>query len=236
MVWPQRGRFGQPSMTRSITAVIFDCDGVLVDSEMLSAGVLMGMMAEIGLPITADIFRSDFLGRSFAAAAVRAQQRFGRPLPEDFQLNYRKRLLHRMAEDLRPMTGVTTLLARLRCPFCLATSSSPERLAVSLQVTGLTPAFAARAFTASEVENGKPAPDLFLHAAQRLGVVPRQCLVIEDSEMGVRAARAAGMTVWHFAGGAHVREGYRLPDDVVPDRQVADMAALGEALQALGLC
>ena len=112
-------------MARFIRAVIFDCDGVLVDSEMLSAGVLMEMMAEIELPITPEIFRSDFLGRSFAAAALRAEQRFGRPLPADFQTNYRSRLLRRMAADLQPMTGVRALLQRMQAPFCLATSSSP---------------------------------------------------------------------------------------------------------------
>lgn len=223
-------------MTRTIKAVIFDCDGVLVDSEMLSAGVLMGMMAEIGLPITAEIFRSDFLGRSFAAAALRAEQRFGRPLPADFQARYRERLLQRMAEQLQPMAGVTALLQRMRAPYCLATSSSPERLKVSLDTTGLAPFFAGLAFTASEVRHGKPAPDLFLHAAMKLNVDPRQCLVIEDSEMGIRAAQAAAMTVWHFTGGAHILAGYRLPEDVVPDRLVGSMAALAEDFSQLGLC
>lgn len=216
--------------------VIFDCDGVLVDSEMLSAGVLMGMMAEVGLPITPEIFRSDFLGRSFAAAAGRAEQRFGRALPDDFQLQYRERLLHRMRLDLRAMDGVLDVLPMLSVPFCLATSSSPQRLALSLAVAGLESHFADKCFTASEVSNGKPAPDLFLHVAARMGVEPSRCLVIEDSEMGVRAGLAAGMPVWHFAGGAHVKAGYRLPDDVVPDRVVHGMAELRDAFLQIGLC
>ncbi|MFO1121905.1 MAG: HAD family hydrolase [Hyphomicrobiales bacterium] len=223
-------------MTSPIAAVIFDCDGVLVDSEMLSAGVLMGMMAEIGLPITPEVFRGDFLGRSFAAAAQRAELRFGRPLPPDFQMRYRARLLARMKEDLRPMQGVRELLARMRASYCLATSSSPERLALSLSVTGLAPYFANRAYTASEVRNGKPAPDLFLHAAEQLGVAAERCLVIEDSEMGVRAAHAAGMRVWHFAGGAHIAAGYRLPEELVPERRVGSMAELTESFSELGLC
>ena len=223
-------------MTRFIRAVIFDCDGVLVDSEMLSAGVLMEMMAEIELPITSEIFRSDFLGRSFAAAALRAEQRFGRPLPADFQTNYRSRLLRRMAADLQPMTGVRALLQRMRAPYCLATSSSPERLAVSLDVTGLAPFFAGMAFTASQVPHGKPAPDLFLFAAERLGVRPQECLVIEDSEMGIRAAQAAGMAAWHFAGGAHIRAGYRLPGGVVPERRVESMDELAARLAEFDLC
>lgn len=216
--------------------VIFDCDGVLVDSEMLSAGVLKGMMAEIGLPISDEIFRTDFLGRSFANAAARAEIRFGRPMPDDFQLRYRDRLLSRMREKLTAMPDVMAVLESMTAPYWLATSSSPQRLDVSLQVTGLARYFAGRCCTASEVAHGKPSPDLFLFAAQKLGVHPRRCLVLEDSEMGVRAAAAAGMTVWHFAGGAHVRNGYRLPLDVVPDRVIADMAQLHSAFAELGLC
>lgn len=216
--------------------VVFDCDGVLVDSEMLSAGVLMGMMAEVGLPITAEVFRSDFLGRSFASAAQKAEQRFGRPLPEDFQMRYRQRLLDKLAVDLRPMEAVNGVLSSLSCTYCLATSSSPERLQVSLDVTGLQEFFKGRTFTASEVQRGKPAPDLFLHAAARMGILPDRTLVIEDSEMGVRAARAAGMAVWHFAGGAHVKAGYRLPGDAAADRTVRSMDELRESLAELGLC
>lgn len=216
--------------------VIFDCDGVLVDSEMLSAGVLMAMMSEVGLPITPEIFRTDFLGRSFASAAQRAEQRFGKSLPDDFQLNYRQRLLAKMSMDLRPMNGVHAVVESMRAPYCLATSSSPQRLALSLQVSGLESLFTGRHFTASEVQNGKPAPDLLYHAAARMNADASLCLVIEDSEMGVRAARAAGMTVWHFAGGAHIKAGYRLPEDVVPDRVVTSMADLHATFKALGIC
>jgi HAD superfamily hydrolase (TIGR01509 family) len=215
---------------RRLSLVIFDCDGVLVDSEMLSAEVLMAMMAEAGLPITPEIFRSDFLGRSYASAAGRVLQRFGRPLPDDFQAGYRERLFARMRSDLLPMDGVFDVLRTLSMPFCLATSSSPERLAITLVVTGLEQYFVGRRFTASEVAHGKPAPDLFLHAAARMGVPPAECLVLEDSEMGVLAARAAGMMVWHFTGGAHFRDGYKLPRGVLPDRVICGMAELQRAL------
>ena len=224
------------SRSAPIGFVIFDCDGVLVDSEMLSAGVLMGMMAEIGLPISDEIFRTDFLGRSFASAAARAELRFGRPMPDDFQLRYRDRLLNRMREDLLAMPDVMVVLDNMTAPYWLATSSSPQRLDVSLHVTGLAPFFAGRCSTASEVARGKPWPDLFLYAAEKMGADPDQCLVVEDSEMGVRAAAAAGTAVWHFAGGAHVRNGYRLPSDVVPDRTISGMAELHSAFAELGLC
>lgn len=216
--------------SRHVRLVIFDCDGVLVDSEMLSAGVLMGMMEEVGLPITPDIFRADFLGRSFASAAARVKERFGRPLPEGFQAGYRERLFARMRQELQPMEGVFDVLSSLEFPFCLATSSSPERLAITLEVTGLGRFFEGRCFTASEVAHGKPAPDLFLHAAARMGVPPSECLVLEDSEMGVQAGRAAGMTVWHFTGGAHFSGGYALPSDILPDRVISGMAEFRRAL------
>lgn len=222
-------------MKSGLTSIIFDCDGVLVDSEMLSASVLMGMMAEIGLPITEDIFRSDFLGRSFANAASRASARFGTPLPEDFQLKYRERLLGRMEHELRPMEGVVEMLETVAAPYWLATSSSPQRLELSMRVSGLASYFGGRCSTASEVQHGKPAPELLLHAAERAGFEPVSCLVIEDSEMGILAAQAAGMEVWHFAGGAHVKAGYQLPADVKPDRTINDMRELATALGAAGL-
>ncbi len=215
--------------------VIFDCDGVLVDSEMLSAGVLMAMMDEAGFPLSEDAFRSDFLGRSFAAAAARVNERFGRPLPEDFEARYRDRLFAKLAAELQPMPGVVRVLEDLRVPFCLATSSSPRRLALTLRSTSLERFFEGRAFTASEVQRGKPAPDLFLHAAAKMGAAPETCLVIEDSELGVRAGLAAGMAVWHFAGGCHVRSGYVLPAQLVPQRVVSGMDELGGALRQLGL-
>jgi HAD superfamily hydrolase (TIGR01509 family) len=215
--------------------VIFDCDGVLVDSEMLSAGVLMAMMEDIGLPITTDIFRSDFLGRSFASAAARAHQRFGRPLPDWFESRYREQLLDHMRRDLKPMPGIAATIDRLAVDYCLATSSSPRRLAVSLGATALASRFEGRCFTASEVKNGKPAPDLFFHAAARMGVAPARCIVIEDSEQGVRAGLAAGMAVCHFAGGAHMMAGYALPPDIVPDHVVDSAEALGSLFERLGI-
>ncbi len=223
-------------MPRPFDLVIFDCDGVLVDSEMLSARVLMGMMAEVGLPITPEIFRSDFLGRSFAAAAARAEERFQRKLPEGFQLRYRVQLLACMRTELRPMAGIHELLNAMTVPFCLATGSSPQRLKLSLQVTGLSPYFVGRAYTASDVEHGKPAPDLCFHAAARMQTDASRCLVIEDSEMGVRSALAADMRVWHFAGGAHIKAGYRLPDGVAAHRVIADMAELKTAFHENALC
>ena len=208
---------------------------MLVDSEVLSASVLMQMMAEVDMPLTPEIFRTDFLGRSFASAAARAMQRFGRPLPEDFAATYRTRLLASMVGNLKPMQGVEDVLRAMVIPFCLATGSSPPRLAVSMAETGLEKFFSGRSFTASMVKSGKPAPDLFLHVAAEMSVDPKNCLVIEDSEMGVTAALAADMHVWHFAGGSHITAGYRLPAEVLPHRVLDTMPALLDAFRKIGI-
>jgi len=218
-----------------IGLVIFDCDGVLIDSEVLSSAVLMELMTELGVPITPEIFRSDFLGRSFAAATKRAEQRLGRTLPDDLNLQYRARLLARMEGNLHAMPGVEGLLKSMRAPYCLATSSSPPRLEVSMRESGLGHFFRGRMYTSSMVKNGKPAPDLMLHAAAAMNTAPEQCVVIEDSEMGLRAGLAAGMQVWHFTGGGHLRDGFTLAEDVHPHRTLDSMAALHDALRELGL-
>lgn len=219
----------------TIELVIFDCDGVLIDSEELSAWVLSGMMAEIGMPITPQIFRSDFLGRSFASATAKATERFGKPMPEDFQMQYRSRLLAAMRGNLREMPGVKDMLDAMLIPYCLATSSSPQRLAVSMEETGLGRYFEGKSFTASMVKNGKPAPDLMFHAASIMGFEPKKCVVIEDSEMGLRSALNAGMAPWRFVGGAHLREFRDLPSDVIPHRILDSMAALNKAFREVGV-
>jgi HAD superfamily hydrolase (TIGR01509 family) len=215
--------------------VIFDCDGVLVDSEVLSARVLTIMMAEFGLTITDEIFRADFLGRSFASAAARAETRFNCKLPVDIQLQYRDRLLDEMRKSLKPMSGVHAVLDGMRATLSLATSSSPQRLATSLEVTGLAPYFQGKCSTASEVANGKPAPDLLLLAAHRMNAAPSHCLVIEDSLLGVEAAQRAGMQVIRFMGGSHMRaEDHMETPRSVPT--IADMRHLHLYLSEVGLC
>ena len=220
---------------KKVSLVIFDCDGVLVDSELLSAGVLTQMMMERGLPINADIFRNEFLGRSFATASKRYEQRMGVNFPADFNMEYRSRLLTQMKGNLHAMPGVESVLRAMKVLFCVATGSSPPRLAVSMSESALGLFFEGRSFTSSEVKNGKPAPDLMFHAAKQMGVAPEFCLVIEDSEMGLRAAAAAGMEVWRFVGGGHLKDCDALPADVVPQRVVDSMPALLEAFREIGI-
>jgi HAD superfamily hydrolase (TIGR01509 family) len=216
--------------------IIFDCDGVLVDSENLSAEVLMGLLAESGIAIDASVFRADFLGRSFAAAQARLHLRTGKSLPPDFHERYLERLLPCFEKRLRPMPGVETTLRNLNIKSCVASSSNPARLTTSLACTGLAAWFGDHVFSGATVKNAKPAPDLFLHAAAHMGVLPTRCLVIEDSEMGLMAARAAGMAVWHFCGGSHF-QGVEIVNASTPvDLVVSDMAQLLDMLIASGVC
>lgn len=146
-----------------------------------------------------------FLGRSFPVVGKVVSRDFGVTLPDEFEERYRARLLRAYDTELEPMPGIFEVLDSLAVPHCLATSSSPRRLAHSLKVSGLDRYFPERdRATASEVSRGKPAPDIYLHVARRHDVPPGRCLVIEDSIVGIEAGLAAGMEVWRFVGGSHL--------------------------------
>lgn len=197
--------------------VIFDCDGVLIDSEVISARMLIAELKGYGVEMDMAFVSRHFLGRSYPVVLREVRERWGVALPAEFEDDYRARLLAAFGRELRVMPGAVEVVEALGRPYCLATSSSPERLASSLRLTGLAALFEGRSFTASEVARGKPAPDLFLHVAARMGVVPGRCLVIEDSLNGVRAGLAAGMEVWRFVGGSHLAGiDLTLPEDAVP--------------------
>lgn len=185
--------------------VIFDCDGVLIDSEVISARMLIAELADYGVALDMAFVSRYFLGRSYPAVLAEVRTRFGITLPDQFEADYRARLLAAFQRDLKVMPGVQGCIAQLALPFCLATSSSPERVRQSLALTGLAPLFGDRVYTASRVARGKPAPDLFLFAAAEMGTSPQRCIVIEDSLNGVTAGLAAGMEVWRFTGGSHLK-------------------------------
>jgi HAD superfamily hydrolase (TIGR01509 family) len=189
---------------RQTELVIFDCDGVLIDSEVISARMLIAELKGYGVDMDMGFVSRHFLGRSYPVVLKEVRERWGVALPERFEADYRARLLAAFEAELRVMPGAVEAIQALDRPYCLATSSSPERMRRSLEITGLAPLFQGRCFTASEVSRGKPAPDLFLHAAARMEVRPEACLVIEDSLNGVRAGLAAGMQVWRFTGGTHL--------------------------------
>ncbi len=215
-----------PDVTSPIfDLVIFDCDGVLIDSEIISARMLIAELASLGVRIDLDYVARHFLGRSYPTVMAQIRHEFGLDLPADFEEHYRERLLAEFRRDLRVMPGVTTVLDTLAVPWCVATSSSPRRAAISLDLAGLSGRVGDRLFTASEVAHGKPAPDLFFLAAARMVADPARTLVIEDSLTGVRAGLAAGMQVWRFVGGSHFRAGGTAPvepDDARPNRRFDD--------------
>lgn len=189
----------------TIDLVIFDCDGVLIDSEIISAQMLIDELAGLGVHIDLAYVARHFLGRSYPTVMATIRKEFGLDLPPAFEDQYRQRLMGAFAAGLTIMPHVRDVLDRMTLPHCVATSSSPMRAQRSLDMVGLGHLTGAQLFTATMVANGKPAPDLFLLCAARHGVAPANCLVIEDSLNGVRAARAAGMPVWRFIGGSHLK-------------------------------
>lgn len=183
--------------------VIFDCDGVLVDSEILSNGLLAEMMTELGHAMTTEEALQRFAGRSLADVLALAESVLGRPIPEELGRRYSRRLSERLRHELKPVAGAKETVAALACPHCVASSSTFERIRLSLDVTGLAPLFGDNIFSATQVAHGKPAPDLYLFAAKAMAAAPSACVVVEDSPLGVTAGVAAGMTVIGFTGAEH---------------------------------
>lgn len=212
--------------------IIFDCDGVLVDSELISSRELASFLSDLGRPTSAEECRENFTGLSLKSVSDMVREDWGVTLPEDFITALRTRDQAAFDRDLKAIPGIheaLDILDNRGLRYCVASSGSPEKIQHSLMLTNLTDRFGDHVFSATNVAHGKPAPDLFLWAAQTMGAAPADCVVIEDSPAGVQAAKAAGMRVLGFTGGAHCGEGYaqKLKNaDVVFD----DMAALGELL------
>jgi HAD superfamily hydrolase (TIGR01509 family) len=197
--------------------VIFDCDGVLVDSEPLSVRHDVELFAELGLPMSEAEVIDRFVGRSTEVIVAAIEDQLGHPIPDGVFERAEQRLRDAWGAELTPVDGIVEALAQITGPVCVASSSQPEPLRYKLELTGLYERFEGRIFSASEVANGKPAPDLFLYAAAQMGAELSDCVVVEDSRYGVEAARAAGMKALGYAGGltpAAVLEG---PQTVVFD-------------------
>jgi HAD superfamily hydrolase (TIGR01509 family) len=180
-------------------AVIFDCDGVLVDTELISNTVLAGLLSDAGLPTTLELCLRDYRGRSLPSVMQLAERRHGAVLPADIPERYYDAVEARFAAELQPIAGVVAALDAIDLPMCVASSGPHRKMAVTLRATGLWERFDGAIFSATEVAHGKPAPDLFLHAARAMGFDPARTAVVEDSVPGVQAARAAGMRALAFA-------------------------------------
>ncbi|MGK9230371.1 HAD family hydrolase [Inquilinus limosus] len=183
--------------------LICDCDGVLIDSEVIACEVDAETFTAAGFPLSVVEVRRRFVGMSQAEMRATLEREAGRRLPDDFDARLSARLAAAFERELTALPDVRQAVLALGTRRCVASSSSPDRLRHTLTLTGLYDLFAPHVFSASQVERGKPAPDLFLFAAARFDVAPGRCLVVEDSVAGVTAARAAGMTVIGFTGGAH---------------------------------
>ncbi|MDN5929425.1 MAG: HAD family hydrolase [Hyphomicrobiales bacterium] len=187
--------------------IIFDCDGVLVDSEPISISVLLDVMAKAGHVMEEGTAYKLFLGRSMATTIELLREDFGFVVTPAHLDQARATLNERFRRELKPIPGIKAALDKLSGPRCIASSSKPERIRLSLSITGLLDQFEPHIYSATMVKRGKPAPDLFLHAARDMGMEPDDCLVIEDSPAGVEAAKAAGMRVFGFTGGSHALAG-----------------------------
>ena len=194
-----------------IRAVIFDCDGVLVDSEVLALEVELAILAEQGLNFEREDYVTRFMGLSYQAfhdvIDVEAQKRLGRSISDTIRAELATRLRQTMIARLTEVPGANEAVAGVALLKAVASSSTKEGLERKLRQVGLWPHFEPHVYSADHVAQAKPAPDLFLHAAQALGVSPSECLVLEDSVNGVIAARRAGMRVWGFLGGGHAHDG-----------------------------
>jgi len=208
--------------------VLFDNDGVLVDSEPIANRALAGLLTELGVPTTYEDSLRDYLGGTMARVRDIVRARDGVTLPDDFDAVYHARVFAGFRAELAAVVGVSEVIDALDAAgvaYCLASSGTHERIRIALERTGLIARFSADVvFSSQDVALGKPAPDLFLHAARTMGVDPSRCAVVEDSPLGVAAARAAGMTVYGYAA---MTPAERLAD---ADALFKDMADLPDLL------
>ncbi len=183
--------------------VIFDCDGVLVDSEPVANSILAGAITRLGFPMSVADTRAAFVGLSMGQILVNISELTGRPVPEDWRENVQAETYAAFRQSLRAVPGAGEVVARIQAakiPLCVASSGSLDKMELTLGLTGLRRYFGDRLFSSTMVARGKPHPDLFLHAAAQMGVAPNRAVVIEDSVPGVAGARAAGMRVFAYAG------------------------------------
>ncbi|WP_419410566.1 HAD family hydrolase [Primorskyibacter sp. 2E107] len=215
--------------------MIFDCDGVLVDSEPISLAITLDQLAALKCPMTEQEGYDQLLGKSAASNAAWLREACGVELTEAQIDEMREALYTRFRADLEPIPGVLDAIRALPWPACVASSSQPDRIHLSLALTGLSELLEPFVYSATMVENGKPAPDLFLYAAQQRGVPPERCIVVEDSPAGVTAAKAAGMRVIGFTGGSHAGPA-NLHDKLAklaPDAIIATMRDLPQQIEKL---
>jgi HAD superfamily hydrolase (TIGR01549 family) len=199
------------ALGQQMSALIFDFDGVIADSEALANTVLAEVVTGLGHATDLDDALEQYSGRRWDDAIAAIRSAIGKPLPASFSDDLKSAILDRFRTDLTEVSGATKFIQKFSgIPRCIASSSSIDRLQLCLSVLDLTDKFGSYVFSADMVSRGKPYPDLFLLAADKLGVNPKSCLVIEDSTSGIKAAVAAGMTAVGLCAASHIREGHQL--------------------------
>lgn len=215
-------------------AIIWDCDGVLIDSEAIACAVAAEALVTLGYKISTEDFIDRFMGKSDKQVFAEIAQETGLQLEEAFRNSKATEKTKELFNgSLKAIAGIAEALKSFSVPMAVASGSSPARLEHSLTLTALISYFNGHIYSAEHVKNGKPAPDVFLHAAQNLGVKPEECLVIEDGIHGITGAKAAGMDVFAFTGGSHITEKLRQKiAALAPTKIFADMRALPALLAA----
>ncbi|GAB1857494.1 HAD family hydrolase [Flavobacteriaceae bacterium MHTCC 0001] len=178
--------------------IIFDCDGVLIDSESIAIGVLVDMANELGASMNFKESLINLKGKSLNSCMALISELAGKPLPETFEKDYRTRTFETFKREIQPIKGIKKVLENLKIPFCTASSGPENKIRLNLEVTGLLPYFGDNIFSCYAIQKWKPEPDVFLWAAKTMGFTPEECLVIEDSVSGVKAAKAGGFDVFGY--------------------------------------
>jgi HAD superfamily hydrolase (TIGR01509 family) len=178
--------------------LIFDCDGVLVDSELITNRVFVGMLNELGLRLSLEDMFERFVGRSMPQCLSMIKELLGHAVPEDFLAEYQVRIAAALKSELKAVDGIESVLNSMKLPYCVASSGTHDKMQMTLGLTGLLGKFQGKMFSVTEVAHPKPCPDVFLHAARQMGAAAASCAVIEDTPTGVQAGAAAGMTVFGF--------------------------------------
>lgn len=179
--------------------IIFDCDGVLVDSEEISSRVLVELANSIGADIDMEYSELNFTGKSFDNVFQQIEELAGRKLPKNHERDYRDRTFELFKTELQPIKGIHKLLDETSVPFCVASNGPRDKMLLNLSITKLLDKFENRVFSAYDINRWKPDPELFLHAASKMGFAPKECVVIEDSIAGIKAATSGGFDVFGFA-------------------------------------
>jgi HAD superfamily hydrolase (TIGR01509 family) len=191
---------------KKIKCILFDCDGVLVDSEGIGNQVLLNMAAKYGLKISLNEAYKKFNGRSLKDCFQQIEQLINQPLPENFEIAYRKKSFEAFATQIKPIKGVMKFLNSLTIPYCVASSGPIEKIQLTLKTAGLIDKFENKIFSSYQINSWKPDPGIFLHAAQQMGFSVEECVVIEDSLAGVIAAKRGGFKVFGLANEKNSKE------------------------------